>query len=142
MSEWPDPLIAVIAYLKGDADVTAITGDDVYGNRLPEALDPVMPRFALLVTHAGGGALGTGWQDWTDLRFDLTAYGPTEYEANRLWRAAHRCMKQLAHAVSGGVLLHWARQAGGPNALRDPDTTWPYTVSSWQVLLSEVEVSV
>lgn len=137
----PDPVIALKTYLAADADIAALAGAHVYGNELPETLDTEMPTFAVVIVHAGGGSMGLGFEDFGDFRFDVFAYGPTRYEANRLWRAVHRCLKQLSRVVRDETLLHWAKPAGGPNTLNDPDTKWPFTLSTWQVLLAEVPVA-
>lgn len=135
----PDPILAVMALLAADTDVAALVSGRVYGMELPEADDVSMPRYALVVTLAGGNLLTGGtWSEYGDPRFDVFAYGATRLEANQLYRAAHVALKAMTRVKHASVLLHWARPAGGPIPLRDPDTTWPYVLSTWQVLLSEV----
>lgn len=138
MSEMPDPVKALMAFLAADTDIAALVSGRVFGGELPETEIADMPRSCIVITHAGGGSIGAGWVNYTDLRFDVFAYGATRLEAARLWRAVHRALKLFHREVWETVLLHWARQAGGPTPLRDPDTTFPYVLSTWQVLLSEV----
>lgn len=137
----PDPVKALMSVLAANADVAALVSTRVFGGELPESQATSMPRLCLVVTHAGGGHFGTSWQNYTDLRFDVFSYGATRHEAAQLWRAVHRALKGLRHTVSASVRLHWARQAGGPIPLRDPDTDDPYVLSTWQVLISEVAVT-
>lgn len=134
----PDPVKALMLLLLADADVAALVGSRVFGGELPEAEAVSMPRSCLVVREAGGGLLGTGWQQYTDVRFDVFAYGATPRDASILWRAVHRRMKTFARARYGSTLLHWAKPDAGPLPLRDPDTEAPYVFTSWQVLLAEV----
>lgn len=134
----PDAVKAVVSLLKADADVAALVGARVFGGELPESEQQSMPRACLVVRKAGGGAIGTAWEDYGDLRFDVFSYGSTAHGADDVERAVHRRMKTFARVVSEGTLLHWARRDGGPLPLSDPNTTWRYVFSSWQVLVSEV----
>lgn len=135
----PDPILALMAQLTDDSDVVSLAGTRIYGE-MPESDAALMPRPSLVIRHAGSSnSFGNGWCEYGDLRFDVVAYGDTTYTAGALWRAVHRCLKGMAREVREGTLLHWARPAGGPTSLYDPDTQWPFVLSTWQVLLSEVQ---
>lgn len=134
----PDPVEAVLAFLGADTDIAALISTRAFGGELPEAEQPSMPQLCLVVREAGGGLLGTGYEQFTDIRFDVLTFGATRPEASELWRAVHVAMKRILRVKVGGMLLHWAKQSGGPTPVRDPDTQHPYVVSSWQVLISEV----
>lgn len=133
-----DPVVALMGVLKGDGNVAALAGESVFGTMLPEAMDTSMPAYALVVRQAGGGSLGSGFESWGDQRFDVFCYGGDTVQARGLWRAVYAVMKPLTPVVSAGVKLMWARSAGGPTPLIDPDVGWPYVLSTWQVLLTEV----
>lgn len=139
MTQIPDRITALVAILKADAAVAAEVGARVFGGELPEAETASMPRKAIVITHAGGvAAFGGGYQEYGDSRVDTRCYGTTPHEADEVWRAAHGALKQLRRTLQGDMLVHWARQAGGPIPLRDPDADWPSIFASWQVLASEV----
>lgn len=137
----PDHIEALVTYLKLDADVTSVATARIFGGELPEGETPFMPRSAVVLLHAGGlGAIGSGVQRYGDVRVDVRTYGATPKLASDVWRAVHPALKNLLREVHAETLLHWAKPSGGPISLRDPDTHWPYVLSSWQVLRSEVVV--
>lgn len=134
----PDPIGALVAFLKADADVAGEVGTRVFGGELPRGETASMPRKAIVLTPSGGGFIGSGYQEYGDIRVDLHCYGETPKEANDVWRAVHPALKQLRRALQGPCLLHWARPAGGPLTLRDPDADWPFTLATYQILVAEV----
>lgn len=75
-----------------------------------------------------------------DHRVDVMSFGENPYEADRLHRAVYGALKQMRRNVQGQAMLHWAKPSSTGTALRDPDTEWPYTLSSWQVLVAETPV--
>lgn len=135
-----DPIGALVAVLKADADVAALVGTRVFGSDLPGDESDSMPRAAVVIKPAGGGLLDPGYQRWNDSRVDLICYAETPKLGADLYRTAHPVLKQLSRSEWAGCLLHWARPAGGPITMRDIDTDWPFTFSSWQVLASEQAV--
>lgn len=135
-----DPIAALIALLKDDADVTTEVGTRVFGGELPPEETESMPRSAIVVKPAGGGFLGSAYQQWGDTRADVVFYGSTPKDAWDVYRAAHPVLKQLGRSHWAGCLLHWAKLSGGPVSMRDADTDWPVVFTSWQVLASEVAV--
>ena len=135
----PDPVTAAMAILAADSDILALTGGRVFGGLLPESEQPNMPRAGVVVREAGGGLIGTAWENFIDVRLDMFAYGATVREAFEVSRAVHAAMKNLTRTTTAnGAVVHWAKQDGGPFQALDPDTTWPSVFSSWQVLVSEV----
>lgn len=137
-----DPVGALRAFLAADAGVAAITGTRVFGGELPAAESAAMPRAAVVVRPSGGAqAIGGEWQTYGDARYDFRLYGATPREAYALWRVVHPALKHMKRAVVDSTMLHWARPAGGPLALRDPGTEWPFTLCTFQVLASERPVA-
>lgn len=136
-----DPIGALRLFYLDDPDVAAITGGRIFGGDIPSSQTRHMPRTAVLIQDAGSlGAYGES-NRFGDLRIDIACYGPTAYEAWQVRQAVKLANKHRLHRVTfGGVLLHWARQAGGVGHLRDPQTDWTYHLTSWQLLAAEVEV--
>lgn len=137
-----NPVTAVTTFLLADTDVSTAVSDRVYGGELPPYAVAGMPHGLVLVRPAGGGLKGAndyGLQ--TDTRMDVFCYGGTPNEGFMVWRAVRHAMRQMRRTLENDVLLHWAKESGGPNTLREPDTEWPLTLSSWQVYWSEMETA-
>lgn len=133
--------VGLIAFLKSDEAVNALTGGRVYGDELPPKDTSSMPRKCIVIKPSGGaGTYGRGYQDYGDGRFDVRSYGETPYQAGLVQLAARRALKHLRRSVHAGVLLHWAKPSGGALPLRDPDTKWPFRFESFQVLAAEVDL--
>ena len=133
----PDPLTAVQAYLKADADVATQVDTRVFGGGVPAGENASMPRKAIVVRPAGG----IGLRSWAPLgqpRVDVLSYGGTEYEARQVHWAAHEALRDLYRQVHGNVLLHHATPGGGPLSLREDGTDWPFVLSTWVVMANEV----
>ena len=56
----PDAVAALVAYLRGDAEVAALVVGRVYGAELPPQEAAQMPRKAVVVAASGGGSTGPG----------------------------------------------------------------------------------
>lgn len=136
----PDPVTALCAYLRSDAELTVLVGTKVFGAELPENQNAAMPQRCVVLRRAGGGFLTGGYLRAGDFRLDCFCYGPTPYEAARVNLAVQEALKQMRRNVQGTALLHWANPSGGGINLRDPDAEWPLVFSSWQVFASEQEV--
>lgn len=143
-----DPLLALIAFLKADSTIDDLTNGRVFGVELPEkdtatsfAIEN-MPIGAIVLRPSGGAQLiGNAYQRFGDGRVDVVCYGAKPRSARTLYLAAHGALKHLKRSTWAECVLHWARPAGGPLSLRDPDTEWPFTLSVWQVLANELAVA-
>jgi hypothetical protein len=137
----PDHIEALRLFLRANTEIAALISGRAFAGEIPSGEQKSMPRAAILVVPAGGGqGIGSGYANIGDQRADVFCYGATPKSANDLWRVVYPTLKQLRRAVFAECLLHWARKGGGPMPVRDPKTDWPYTFSSWQVLVSEVAV--
>lgn len=137
----PDPVGALVAFLTATPEVSAITGSRIYGGEVAKSDVATMPRSSVVVSPSGGlGVFGGGYQEYGDRRFDVDCYAATEGSSYALFLEVHHALKQMYAHNRSGVRLHWARPAAGGNTSRDPRTDWPVTLSSWQVLASEIAV--
>lgn len=137
-----DPLGAVLAVLAGDSRVDALVSGRVFGGELPAQQVAAMPQPAIVIRGSGGvAALGGGDLPIVPQRLDLYAYGAEPYDARMLYATAHLALKAVHQRVVNGTRLYWCQPAGGPLDLRDPDREWPYTLSAWQILVSDVLVA-
>jgi len=123
-----DPIEAVVTYLQ---DVTAAT---VFGGELDRREAKTMPRQVVVVKPAGGGLLGASGQPFGDQRVDVDCYGETPRDSWLLHLAIEDALLSLSRRVYGSTLLHWAKPSARGTLARDPDTDWPISVSSYQVL--------
>src|SRR5690606_24340727 len=118
-----------------DPGIAAVAGDRVFFPELPGGQsDPPAP--AIVLSDAGGlNAIGGAYQDYGDARVDVRCYARTPNEARALHRRVHSALKHLRRysAPTAKCFVHWARTAGGALDLRDPDTRWPFVLSTWQV---------
>lgn len=138
-----DPLAAVIRFLKADADTAEMVGAHIFGGELPDAEIAGMPRACILIAPSGGPVMpiSDSYIEVSDMRLDLFAYGPTPNSAFRVYRCLAGALKQMQRNVQGKTLLHWARNAGGPNRTREANTEWPLVLSTWQVMWAERETT-
>ena len=145
MTLQPDPIEALVEYLKTDTDLTGLVTHNstvsVYGVELDEDETPNMPRQAVVIKPAGGGAIPVAYQNYGDILVNALCYGATVYEAGQVRRAVHSALKQMTVNVTNNTLLHWARPAGGPVSFRDPDTDWPVQMQAFQVMAAETVVT-
>jgi hypothetical protein len=133
-----DTLGALVTFLKADPDVASASVGRIFPGELPRNENPSMPRAAVVVKRAGGGLLGTAYQEYGDIRVDVDCYGKTMREADQLYSVTRRALKQMNREVSGGILFHWARISSDGVGLTDPETDWAMCIGSFQVLVAEV----
>ena len=143
MAETQDLLGALRTYLLTDSALTALVGTRIYPTRLKRDESDDQPRKAVAL-RPGGGAPPTFARAGSPLevqRIDCLCYGETEYEADRVRRALRGALRDLGRSAHNNTQLHWALPAGGKATGVDPDTEWPVTWESWQVMADEREVS-
>lgn len=134
-----DPIGALVTYLKADAAVSARAGTRVYGASLPNAGNTAMPDPSVVIRPAGGGgAFGRGGQQFADRRIDTDCYAATEHDSWLLYLDVSAALKELLRVTVNGVLLHWARVSAEGQTARDPETNWPLTIASYQILAAEI----
>jgi hypothetical protein len=138
----PDYVLGLRAFLLGTGDVIALVQERIFAPEVPQGEADDMPRKCAVLRPAGGGILtSNSYMQLGDPRIDIFSYGETPYEADRVHRAVYGALKQMRRNVQGEALLHWAKPSTAGLPLRDPDTEWPYVLSSWQVLVAEVPIT-
>jgi hypothetical protein len=141
----PDPLNAIVAFLKEDDDVVDATSGRIFNTRLPKAELDVWnsngPRAALLIRPAGGGSASRSYLPLGDVRIDAYCYGPSDKSARAIWLAVNPALKQMRRKAYASCWLHWAMPAGGPLDRHEAPGDWPVCWSSYQVRVSEVAVA-
>jgi hypothetical protein len=144
----PNPLNGIVAFLRADEAVADRVGTRIYGpDGLPRSSNSSAPTQSLIVVSGAGGlgAFGRGYQDYGDIRIDVACYGKTQAESYEVFLDVRNALKHANREVVGEsadeqILIHWARIAADGTTGRDPLTGWPMTLSSWQVLVSEVGI--
>lgn len=135
----PDIVGALCAIVKADPTVNSLVGDNVFGGELPPGFE--MPQEALVISASGGAPLTSGGSAEVDTqRIDVTGYGATPADANRVRGAAAKRIAAILRETALGTLIHWANRAGGFSQARDRDGQWPQSFQSFQVFHSLQEV--
>lgn len=141
MTSIADYIGGLRAFLAADGVVSALAADVI----APEVRNTdvaTMPKKLVVLKQSGGPSLiDRGYLYVREHRVDVTCYGETPYEADRLHRAVFGALVQMRRVVQEGAMLHWAMPESTGLQMRDPDTEWPMVVSSWQVFASEMEVA-
>lgn len=141
MTAVADPIAALIKFLQSDADVDAACADRVYGAELPQSSVRFMPRTSVVLQPAGGSDGQGSYLQVGEMRIDIWCYGTTPLTAFDLYRAVHGALKQMRRNLQGQTVLHWAKVGASSRSVRDPETEWPATWSSWVVMWSEQEAN-
>lgn len=119
--------------------------NDVYALRIPRSVIETMPKQVVLVVGVGGAqTLHNGYNPVGDYRVDIRCLGPDRdqgfQDAMNLWRQIHGLLKNdLKQQVVDGILLYWAKPAGGPVSMIDNATDWPMINSTWQIFSEDAE---
>lgn len=122
--------VAAVAELLGD-----LAEGRVYGGKLKGDQTPHMPRRAIVVRGAGGaGTLGGGYMAEVDDRVDVRCYGADAWDAHQLAGAASRRLHRARDVRTANGRIIWARRSGGISDVTETDTSWPLTLTTWQVL--------
>ena len=138
----PNPITAVVAFLKADAEVTTQVVARVFGAELPPSEATNMPRNCIVIQGSGGppGGAGRSRMRINTIRVDVKGYGATPETAWDVYHAAYDALKQMKQTEQGTALLHDAVVAGGPVQLRDADLEWPLVMGSFDLTISEVAI--
>lgn len=138
----PDPVRALVAYLRAQPGIAGLAGSRVFTEELPQTENVRMPQAAVVVSPAGGGLIGNA-QLYGDRRVAIVCYGTTTATARTLYNEVRAAMKNLrrelvSDTATTRVLLHWARISAEGSSGRDVATNWPVCTSSWQILAADV----
>lgn len=135
-----DPITTLRAYLLTQSTVTTVT-NRVFGEELPGSEAEHMPRETIVLATSGGRA-GLGASSNMDVgnyAIAVRCYQKTLYEARALDRIVFEAMMAINRwAVVGQGGLHYAVQDSGPFVMREPETDWPFALSTYNVMTGEV----
>ena len=130
-----DVVAAIVAFLLADADISSEVDGRGFGGELPADEAAWMPRKAFVVRASGGASLtGGSFAEVDTQRLDVLTYGATPAEAGALNDLIALKLRRMQRAVVMQTLIHWVKSAGGYSSGREPETEWPRTFRSFQVL--------
>lgn len=135
-----DVLPALRAILLADADVAALVGTRIYGERVNEAdigQGPNTQQAIELSLEPSGVGRRFNNLALQQVGVELRCYGPTPYEAREVWRHAHQCLKRAIRSTMDDVIIHSINPDMGPVSIIDPDTEWPVVWELWSVIAAE-----
>ena len=92
-----------------------------------------MPRTAIIVRRAGGGALQSGFLPTVDITVDVRCYGANDVEASELGGQVAVLLHNLRDTTTPAGRIMWCRSAGVLSDQTEPSTGWPFTLQTWQV---------
>lgn len=132
---YANPLSALFAHLKANAEITALTSTriadavkDDWGFRVGEKA-----KHAIVIPGmiGGPGEIGPAFLAW---RYDLTCYGPNRLSATTLMNLVLGYLipqdRQASSFTAAGVIVQSIALEGGPNVLTEPDTRWERATAS------------
>ena len=137
----PDPRAAVIAYLAQHPGVTALVQSTAISAD-PPAAGP--PGYYLMVQWEPS----LGAQPYTPefvVGIGLRCYGPTRYEAGRLWRAVHHALEgdrqRVGFTAAGCRVKDIAFRSGPIDGDGPGEPPWPFVYVTYEARISEVAVA-
>jgi hypothetical protein len=135
-----NPITSLKAYLLTVSAITAEVGTRIYGEEIPQDIADIDIPSTIVLDNAGKRDVwGASNMDVSGFRVTTRCYAPTLLEASDLDLLVYAAMKTINRwAAIGYGGLHYATQESGPRMLRDPDTKWPYAVSSYMLMVGEV----
>lgn len=119
-----------IAHVLNDANLAE---GRIFRPRLPEDQSEHMPRACVIVRRSGGGQLQNGYMPTVAFRVDIRAYGESALEAINLDGQIARLLHHLRATDTPAGRILWCRISGGATDQIDPQTNWPFVLSTWQV---------
>lgn len=133
-----DVIAALRTVLLANPAVTALVVDRVGGDDVPAGQVKNMPQSCVLLNPSGGPGGDEGYNEFGWQRVDVFCHGATLTESWQVYLAVYTALKQMRRQVAANVLLHSAEPVSKGARGTDPVTEWPTTLSSWQILASEV----
>ena len=136
MPDPSDPLPTVRAYIAADANIDAECNGRVYVGRIPAPDVKAMPLCCIVVSDAGGNQAG-GQDPEERIRVHCKVYHVTEYQARTMAFKVRRRMRVLNGYTHQGSKILTAAMSGGPITSTEPDTHWPVSFASYDIVYAE-----
>lgn len=133
--------LSLITNLVGNKVYLLELGADVCTGVVDPTIEQQMPFECVVIKAAGGPALHGQVLPLNDLHLDIISYGQTAHLAYNVDSAVYQALKYLKPSIWANTYLHWAKPLTRAIQLRDPTTEWPYVVSVWQTLASDVTIA-
>lgn len=150
ISALPDLSGAIRAYLRSIPDITAMVGDRVWIG-WPKSPDGTLriktpPYLLAILIESGRGGDSDPEVPYLTERVDLSCLGPTEEQANTLWRLVHAYLLDVKRQRPAGfraanTLVSGVTPEIGPFRSPDPPTGWPRTWATYQFRYCAIPLS-
>lgn len=133
---------AIRQYLLSESEINTLVDGRVFGIEIPDTEANAMPRKCILINSVGTGNVNAGFGAYGNTLKDIRCYGETPYESARVYDAVKHYLKQLTRreVTPTGllpVLLYSAIPVSGSFTSREPDTDWPVTFGTYNIMISE-----
>jgi hypothetical protein len=139
---------AIRKWLLDDSEINALVGGRIYAFELPDTEADDMPRKVILINDAGSGLQDSSYRniDWT-LK-DIRCHGETMYESTVVYDTVKAKLKALKRTLITGmvdaqlnplpdIFLYSAVPVAGRFTSREPDTDWPTSFGTFNIMVSE-----
>lgn len=121
---------AAVAQLLVDA---GIADGRVWRPVMPQAEAQFMPRRNVIVRRTGGGLRTQGFMPSTDQRVDVRCYGMSPADTIEVERQVTVLLHRLRDVETPYGRIMWCRLSGGAVDQVEGTTSWPFSLTSWQV---------
>jgi len=134
----PDPIYAICEYIRDDPTIQALPlVNDPFPVELPTSVDVQMPAKMVVVKPHGGPEDPAPLQiNYT--RIQVQCFAETAHLAYVVDWTVFLVLKDLAHVVRAGTYIHNCIRMSGPTPFRDPELQWPYSLSTWRLMASDL----
>ncbi len=137
-------LESAIAYLRGNAGLSALVGDRVADKHRfgVQSGDWPVPSSAVQVRYDGGGS--ELYLTVQVSRLEITCYGKSRYEATKVYNAlvtaCRASTKVPVQTTQGKALVYWMNLVSAPSVWRDADVNVDGLLVFAEICVAETDV--
>lgn len=135
-------IAAIRTYLSLNSDLSTLVDGRIFGVELPEGQAEGNPRKAVIINDGGNGIQDESYRSIAWTLKDVRCYGETVYESVRVYNAVKQILKQLTRTLvepedCEPMFLYSAVPVTGRFTSREPDTNWPVSFGTFNIMIGE-----
>lgn len=144
----PSATAATRSLLIADADMAALlpglTAEgtprvNVFCQAMPEDMASAKAQAAIVVRNSPGTQPMGGYSELVEPSYDIYCTGETHEQAWAVHQRMQHTLRQARRQVFDQCLLHSYDQISAPRSGNDPQTQWPYVMTTWKSLASSAQ---
>lgn len=131
VTDFQDPVQAIVTYLGNQKPITDMTGNRIYGDALPPT--NLMPNAAVAIRWAGGGEQ----EEIVEIirpRLEVRAYGTTDQEAAKMFWRVYGTLHAQENLIVGSARILSIMFDAGPVALIEETLNTPFKLGWMNVI--------